>query len=121
MRVVDFMPPRGRDPDVVRIVEGLRGEMAMRSELVIRCDYGRVVPWVRRVDGSARLAVAGPDALSYQTPAETHGENMRTYSEVTVREGDRVPFVLTWFPSHHDAPAAIDPDRALRGDRGVLG
>jgi hypothetical protein len=47
--VIDFMPPRGRDPDVVRIVEGLRGEVALRSELVIRCDYGSVVPWVRRL------------------------------------------------------------------------
>jgi GH15 family glucan-1,4-alpha-glucosidase len=113
VRVVDFMPPRGQDPDVVRIVEGLRGEVAMRSELVIRFDYGHVVPWVRRVDSGARLAVAGPDALCFQTPAETHGENMRTISEVTVRAGERIPFVLTWFPSHHDGPASIDPERAL--------
>ena len=113
VRVVDFMPPRGTDPDVVRIVEGLRGEVAMRSELVIRFDYGHVVPWVRRVESGARVAVAGPDALCFQTPADTRGENMRTISEVTVREGDRIPFVLTWFPSHHDGPASIDPVQAL--------
>jgi GH15 family glucan-1,4-alpha-glucosidase len=113
VRVIDFMPPRGQDPDVVRIVEGVRGEVAMRSELVIRFDYGHVVPWVRRVESGARLAVAGPDALRFQTPADTYGENMRTYSDVTVREGERVPFVLTWFPSHHDGPAAIDPEQAL--------
>jgi GH15 family glucan-1,4-alpha-glucosidase len=113
VRVIDFMPPRGRDPDVVRIVEGLRGEVDMRSELVIRFDYGHVVPWVRRVDSDSRLAVAGPDALLFHTPAPTRGENMRTRSEVTVREGDRVPFVLTWFPSHHDHPAPIEPEQAL--------
>jgi GH15 family glucan-1,4-alpha-glucosidase len=113
VRVLDFMPPRGRDPDVVRIVEGLRGEVAMRSELVIRFDYGHVVPWVRRLESGARVAVAGPDALCFQTPADTHGENMRTYSDVTVRAGDRVPFVLTWFPSHRDGPASIDAERAL--------
>ena len=112
-RVIDFMPPRGRDPDVVRIVEGLRGEVAMRSELVIRCDYGSIVPWVRRLENGARLAVAGPDALRFETPAETYGENMRTISDLTVRAGDRVPFVLTWFPSHQDRPAPIDPEQAL--------
>src|SRR5215831_7110706 len=79
VRVLDFMPPRGRAPDVVRIVEGVRGRVHMRSELVIRFDYGRIVPWVRRVD-NARVAVAGPDALCFRTPAPTRGENMRTIS-----------------------------------------
>jgi GH15 family glucan-1,4-alpha-glucosidase len=111
-RVLDFMPPRGRAPDVVRIVEGLRGSVAVRSELTIRFDYGRVVPWVRRLD-DARSAVAGPDALCFRTPAHTRGENMRTLSELTVHEGERVPFVLTWYPSHRSLPRAIDPERAL--------
>ena len=122
-RVIGFMPPRGRDPDVVRIVEGLRGEVAMRSELVIRCDYGSIVPWVRRLENGARLAVAGPDALRFETPAETYGENMRTISDLTVRGGDRVHFVLTWFPSHQDEPAPIDPEQALADtvDSGTTG
>src|SRR5581483_5908534 len=68
VRVYDFMPPRDNAPDVVRIVEGVRGRVEMRSELVIRFDYGHIVPWVRRVDG-ARLAVAGPDGLCFRTPA----------------------------------------------------
>src|SRR4030088_2009879 len=112
VRVFDFMPPRGRAPDVVRIVEGVRGSVQMRSELVIRFDYGHVVPWVRRVEDS-RLAVAGPDALCFRTPAHTRGENMRTISEFTIEEGERVPFVLTWYPSHEDPPERIDPDVAL--------
>jgi GH15 family glucan-1,4-alpha-glucosidase len=111
-RVLDFMPPRGRAPDVVRIVEGLRGSVAMRSELTVRFDYGRIVPWVRRLDG-ARSAVAGPDALSFRTPAHTRGENMRTVSELVVHEGERVPFVLTWYPSHEAPPKAVDAERAL--------
>jgi len=111
-RVLDFMPPRGRAPDVVRIVEGTGGRVPFRSELVIRFGYGAVVPWVRRVD-DARIAVAGPDALCFRTPAHTRGENMRTVSELTVDEGERVPFVLTWFPSHEDPPPAIDPEEAL--------
>jgi GH15 family glucan-1,4-alpha-glucosidase len=112
VRVLDFMPPRGKAPDVVRIVEGVKGRVAMRSELVIRFDYGKIVPWVRRED-HARLAIAGPDGLCFRTPAHTYGENMRTVSTFTVDEGERVPFVLTWFPSHEDAPAEIDAEVAL--------
>jgi GH15 family glucan-1,4-alpha-glucosidase len=111
-RVYDFMPPRGVAPDIVRIVEGVRGRVRIRSELVIRFDYGQIVPWVRRVD-DARIAVAGPDALCFRTPAHTFGENMRTVSELVVDEGERVPFVLTWFPSHEQLPDAIDPEVAL--------
>jgi GH15 family glucan-1,4-alpha-glucosidase len=106
------MPPRGEAPDIVRIVEGLSGEVAMRSELVVRYDFGRIVPWVRRVD-HARVAIAGPDALCFRTPAETRGENMTTVSEFTVSSRERVPFVLTWFPSHETLPAEIDPEHAL--------
>jgi len=112
VRVLDFMPPRGKAPDVVRIVEGLRGSVRVRSELVIRFDYGNVVPWVRR-DDDARLAIAGPDGLCFRTPAASHGEDMRTVSEILVQEGERVPFVLTWFPSHQASPAPIDAEIAL--------
>jgi GH15 family glucan-1,4-alpha-glucosidase len=112
VRVLDFMPPRGKAPDVVRIIEGLHGSVRMRSELVIRFDYGHIVPWVRRADG-ARLAIAGPDGLCFRTPASTHGESMRTVSELVVEEGQRVPFVLTWFPSHEESPRPIDPEIAL--------
>lgn len=112
VRAIDFMPPRGRTPDIVRIVEGLDGSVAMRSELVIRFDYGRVVPWVRRVDHT-RVAIAGPDALCLRTLAETRGEDMTTVSEFTIRPGERVPFVLTWFPSHEALPAETDAEQAL--------
>jgi GH15 family glucan-1,4-alpha-glucosidase len=112
VRVIDFMPPRGRVPDIVRIVEGLDGRVAMRSELVIRFDYGRILPWVRRFD-HARVAIAGPDALCLRTPADTRGRDMKTVSEFTVAPGERIPFVLTWSPSHEDVPDAIDPEQAL--------
>jgi GH15 family glucan-1,4-alpha-glucosidase len=113
VRVIDFMPPRGEAPDIVRIVEGLRGEVEMSSELVIRFDYGSTIPWVRRID-DGRIAVAGPDGLCFRTPVEQRGENMRTIGEFTVREGDRVPFVLTWYPSNQHPPDPIDPEAALQ-------
>src|SRR5688500_18795467 len=69
VRVIDFMPPRGEAPDIVRIVEGVSGRVPMRSELIVRFGYGRIVPWVRHV-GDARLATASPDALAFRTPVE---------------------------------------------------
>ncbi len=112
VRAIDFMPPRGDAPDIVRIVEGLSGAVPMRSELVIRYDFGRIVPWVRHID-HARVAVAGPDALCLRTPAEVHGERLTTVSEFVVHPGERVPFVLTWFPSHERTPAGVDAEEAL--------
>ena len=116
MRAIDFMPPRGDAPDIVRIVEGIDGEVPMRSELVIRLDYGRIVPWVRRIDDS-RVAIAGPDGLCFRTPVELHGEDFTSVSEFTLRLGERVPFVLTWYPSHRPPPDAVDAEQALADAR----
>jgi GH15 family glucan-1,4-alpha-glucosidase len=113
VRLIDFMPPRGKAPDIVRIVEGVRGKVEMSSELVIRFDHGSTIPWMRRVD-DGRIAVAGPDALCFRTPVPHRGENMRTIGEFTVREGERVPFVLTWYPSNERPPRRIDPEQALQ-------
>jgi GH15 family glucan-1,4-alpha-glucosidase len=106
------MPPRGKAPDVVRIVEGISGRVPMRSELIIRFDYGHIVPWVRRID-DARVATAGPDALCLRTPVDVHGEAMSTVADFVVGPGDRVPFVLTWFPSHEALPEPVDAEVAL--------
>lgn len=114
VRLIDFMPPRGENADIVRIVEGLRGKVAMQMELIIRFDYGNIVPWVRRrkrFDGLE--AVAGPDALILRTPVDTLGKDLTTVAEFTVAKGDRVPFVLTWFASHRDPPRKINPEHAL--------
>src|SRR6188508_1478281 len=107
IRAIDFMPPRGEAPDIVRIVEGLAGDVRMRSQLVIRFDYGRIVPWVRSI-GDATVAVAGPDAVCLRSPIRSRGEDMTTVADFTVSPGERVPFVLTWFPSHLPIPDAID-------------
>jgi len=113
VRVIDFMPPRGHAPDVVRIVEGVHGSVVMRSELRLRFDYGLVVPWVRHHDDMVE-AIAGPDRVRLRTPAPTRGKEMSTVSDFTVRAGDRVPFVLTWNPSHESPPKPVDAEHALR-------
>jgi GH15 family glucan-1,4-alpha-glucosidase len=112
VRLIDFMPPRDTRPDLVRIVEGTRGRVDMRMELVLRFDYGSIVPWVRNVGGTL-IGIAGPDAVSLRTPVELEGRHMRTYAAFTVGEGDRVPFVLTWFPSTDSPPDPLDADTAL--------
>ena len=116
VRIVDFMPPRGTqrgdNPDLVRIVTGVEGEVEVEVDLVIRFDYGSIIPWVTRTDGALH-AVAGPDALTFTSPVETRGEGMHTRATFTVAAGDEVPFVMTWHPSHQEAPDPVDPFRAL--------
>jgi GH15 family glucan-1,4-alpha-glucosidase len=112
VRVVDCMPPRQADPDVARIVEGVSGRVPMRMELIIRFDYGSIVPWVRREDGALH-AIAGPDSVWLRTPVRVRGENLSTLADFTVAEGERVPFILTWHASHRPAPRRIDPVKAL--------
>src|ERR1051326_2864032 len=113
VRLIDFMPPRGKNPDIIRIVEGVRGEVALEMELIIRFDYGHIVPWVRKRHGGLE-AIAGPDGLILRTPVKTHGKDLTTVAEFTVKEGDRVPFVLTWSPSHEAPPKPVHAEDALR-------
>ncbi len=113
VRLIDFMPPRGKNPDVIRIVEGLRGEVRMNMELIIRYEYGLVIPWVRKAHDGLE-AIAGPDALILRTPIKTRGKDLTTVAEFSVREGERVPFVLTWFASHEEPPRAVNAEHALR-------
>jgi GH15 family glucan-1,4-alpha-glucosidase len=112
VRVIDCMPPRHKDPDVARVVEGIKGRVRMRMDLTIRFDYGSIVPWVRHVDGALH-AVAGPDSVWLRTPVPVWGENWTTLADFTVAEGERAPFMLTWHASHRPAPRRIDPVRAL--------
>jgi GH15 family glucan-1,4-alpha-glucosidase len=113
VRVIDFMPPRETKPDIVRIVEGLEGSVQMRTELVMRLDYGSVIPWVRRLDDATLVALGGPDGLMLRTPVDLEPDGMTHTAEFIVRRGERVPFALTWFPSHEHMPKPIDPEQAL--------
>jgi GH15 family glucan-1,4-alpha-glucosidase len=113
VRVIDFMPPRETTPDIVRIVEGLEGSVRMRTELIVRFDYGSVIPWMRRLDADSLLALGGPDGLLLRSPIELEPDDKTHVADFTVRAGDRVPFVLTWFPSHEDLPKPVDAEQAL--------
>lgn len=111
--VIDFMPPRGRNSDIVRLVRGDRGRVRMRTELVLRFDYGRSVPWVTRQDGRSLRAIAGPDMVVLDTRAPLKGKDLTTVGEFDVCAGETVPFVLTHGPSYRPPPRAIDPEASL--------
>ncbi|MGA2036768.1 MAG: glycoside hydrolase family 15 protein [Acidimicrobiales bacterium] len=111
-RLVDYMPVREDHPQVVRMVEGVRGAVHMRMDLVLRFDYGAVVPWVRRA-GRLLSAIAGPDALGLWTSVETRGEAMTTVADFTITQGESETFELTWFPSHKEVPHPANPVFAI--------
>ena len=113
VRIIDCMPPRQETPDLVRVVEGVRGRVPMSMLLRIRFGYGRTHPWIRRTHSYEFVAVAGPDALGLRTaaPVEQHGADL--VSRFSISEGERVGFVLTWGPSNLSMPVPVNPFRAL--------
>ncbi|ABD89211.1 glycoside hydrolase family 15 protein [Rhodopseudomonas palustris] len=111
--LIDFMPPRGSASDVVRLVRGEQGRVKLRMELVIRFGFGVNIPWVKRTDGGALLAICGPDMAVLRSSVETHGEAMTTVSEFEVAAGETASFVLAYAASHLAVPEPIDAEQAL--------
>jgi GH15 family glucan-1,4-alpha-glucosidase len=111
IRIVDLMPIRGRAPDIVRIVEGVRGRVNVELELAIRYDYGSIVPWLRR-DGRRLAAIAGADALVLSSDVPLEVQDGKTIGRFSIDRGERACFVLTWYPSHEAPPDSPDPLRA---------
>jgi GH15 family glucan-1,4-alpha-glucosidase len=111
--LIDFMPVGGEASHVARIVIGRRGQLAMRCELVLRFDYGAIVPWVTRLEDGTLEAIAGPDMALLRTPIALRGEHLKTVGDFTVCEGQTLPFVLTYGRPHRTAPECIDPIAAL--------
>jgi GH15 family glucan-1,4-alpha-glucosidase len=105
--LIDFMPVRGTNSDIVRIVKGIRGSAPMKMEMSLRFNYGATVPWVTRTDGAIQ-AIAGPDLVVLRTTAPLTGEGLTTVSEFTVNPGESVDFVMSYGPSHLHVPRAID-------------
>jgi len=111
--LIDFMLARGATSDLVRLVRGDDGEVALCMELVLRFGYGITTPWVSRLEDGTLRAVAGPDMTVLRTPATLRGENFKTAAQFTVRAGQTVPFILSYGPSHLPAPAPLDWRKAL--------
>ena len=111
--VIDFMPARDRDPNLVRLIEGREGRVRMRTELILRFDYGSIVPWVHHTDCGI-AATAGPDSVNVTSPVPLHGEDYTTVAEFEVVAGERVPFSLTYRPSHRPGTMIMDSLFALQ-------
>ena len=110
--LIDCMPLRAGTPTVVRVVEGKRGRVPMRLDLVFRLDYGSLVPWVRRTSDGIR-AIGGASALRLRAPIALRGERFHTVAEFTVPAGQRVPFTLSWSPSYGPEASAVEPESAI--------
>jgi GH15 family glucan-1,4-alpha-glucosidase len=111
--VMDFMPVRRNHSHLVRLVRGERGRVAMRFELVLRFDYGSIVPWVTRLEARTLRAIAGPDMVVLRSAVDIRGEDFKTVAEFTVASGQTLPFTLSYAPSHLPPPAAFDAASAL--------
>ncbi len=118
VRLTDFMPLSGDRWDAVRIVEGLHGRVALRMELIVRFDYGSVVPWVRRIDGTT-LITAGPDTLELAGSVPVEGEGLKTVAAFSLEAGRRESFTLNYRPSHLDALAKVDAGQELARTEGL--
>jgi len=112
--VIDFLSRRGAVSDVVRMVRGISGSVAMRTELIVRFDYGSVVPWVTQPDDGRLQIISGPDRLLLDTSVPLHGQDMRTVGEFEVAAGQEVGFVLTWTPSYKAEPEPMSAAKALK-------
>jgi GH15 family glucan-1,4-alpha-glucosidase len=114
VRLIDFMPTRNGASDLVRIVEGVRGRVAMEMELILRFDYGASVPWVTRLEsGHGIRAVAGPDKVKLYSPVHLEGERFTTQARFEVDAGERLAFTLEYIPSHLHPTVELDPETAL--------
>ena len=112
IRLTDFMPIRGKNSDVVRIVECIRGSVDVRMELALRFYYGLTVPWVTHIDDGVR-AIAGPHLGVLHASVPVHGENLKTVAEFTLHQDEQATFTLTYGPSHLADPKKIDAKLAL--------
>ncbi|MFT3867506.1 MAG: glycoside hydrolase family 15 protein [Nibricoccus sp.] len=117
MKIVDFMSIEGPYREVVRIVEGIKGVVPMEMRMTVRFDYGQTVPWVRHLDESSLLAVAGPNGLTLRSNVPVHGEDLSSVARFTIAEGQKKAFALTWYPSHEAPVALIDVGRAFERTR----
>lgn len=112
--LVDFMPVgEGRGGNLVRIVRGLEGHVALRTEFILRFDYGVIVPWVEHLPEAGLRAVAGPEMVMLHTPVPLTGEDFMSVGTFDVGAGESVPFILSYGPSHLPPPKGVHPGRAL--------
>jgi GH15 family glucan-1,4-alpha-glucosidase len=111
--LIDFMPIVGQDPDLVRIVEGRKGKVKMHTELILRFDYGSMIPWVRKIERGIS-AIAGPDTVQVRADVPLRGKGYTTVSEFEVSAGQRIDFDLAWHSSMMEPAREMNHERQLK-------
>jgi hypothetical protein len=92
------MPRRGgRAPQLVRIVDGLRGQVPMRMALALRPDYGSVVPWVERVWTAAWCSPGRMPSTSARRSSSASSATRPP--QRSPPRGRASALVLSWYPS----------------------
>jgi GH15 family glucan-1,4-alpha-glucosidase len=114
VRVTDFMPIRGKNSDIVRLVHGLAGKVSMTLDLALRFDFGRTVPWLQHHHAHSYTATAGPGTAYLRTPLELKLSQGNILADFEVKKGQTVPFVLTYASSFDKTPRSIDVELALQ-------
>jgi GH15 family glucan-1,4-alpha-glucosidase len=114
VELIDFISLRHGFSDIVRLVRGVRGQVSMCTEFILRFDYGLIVPWVERLPDGGISAIGGPERVVLRTPAPLRGEDLKTVGEFEVSAGETIPFVMSYGPSHLPRPQPIDAEQALR-------
>ena len=114
VELLDFISSWHGFSDVVRLVRGQRGRVSMRTEFILRFDYGAVVPWVERLSEGGISAIAGPERVLLRTPAPLRGEDLRTVGEFDVDAGETIPFVMSYGLSHLPRRQPVDAGQALQ-------
>ncbi|HSU04288.1 MAG TPA: glycoside hydrolase family 15 protein, partial [Acetobacteraceae bacterium] len=117
VRLIDFMPMRKGPPTLLRIVEGLRGQVPLRLELMLRFDYGLITPWLEP-RGDVVCAIVGPDQVAFRSPVPVQSAAGKLSADFTVSAGQRLGFALAWGPSKEPPPSPVDPDAALAPTEG---
>jgi hypothetical protein len=118
VNVTDFMSPGVDRPTIFRIVDGLSGSVTMSLELIVRFDYGSIVPWAQSA-GDGLTLVAGNDALRLHSPVPLRPSHLTTTADFTVQAGQRRGFSLAWYSALDDPPAPLDSSAALRSISGI--
>jgi GH15 family glucan-1,4-alpha-glucosidase len=111
--LIDFMLPRDTSSDLIRIVRGDEGEVAMGMEIMMRFGYGATTPWVTRLKDGGLRAVAGPDMVVLRTPAAVRSEDFKSVAPFTIAKDGTMAFVLSYGPSHQPMPPPLEPLDAL--------
>lgn len=115
-KLIDCLVIEDHTPTLIRMIEGVEGKVELNLELIIRFDYGSIIPWVRRNEKRDGMhAVGGPEALVIYSPLKFRGRNLHTYADFSISEGEKKTFTMMWYPSHEKMPRPLkNPDRVLK-------